>query len=98
MVLPVYEIRIQYWLVRAKLLFASRKRQLEAKIKFFNSLCPVGEDPTRYTVGVKEWAGECRVLMVNVIYGLELELIARLRVYSPPFCLLQILLTTYNRS
>lgn len=57
LVLPVYEIRIQYWLVRAKLLFASRKRQLEAKIKFFNSLCPVGEDPTRYTVGVKEWAG-----------------------------------------
>lgn len=65
LILPVYEIRVRWWAAYWRTLFASKKRKLEAKQEFLNSLCPIGEDPTTFWVGVKNWAGEHRALSLG---------------------------------
>ena len=59
LVRPVYEIRVRYWAKLLPALFKSRQERNRVKMEFMKRLCPVGEDPIRFTVSVKNWAGEC---------------------------------------
>lgn len=55
---PIAGIRLQLYALRLRNLTLPKSQRLAAKQAFFKKLCPVGEDPFRYTVGVKYWAGE----------------------------------------
>ena len=65
LVTPVYEIRLRYWAFLLKNLVYSRKKRLELKDKWLQGLCPVGEDPIKFTVTVKGWAGKCPLHLVT---------------------------------
>lgn len=56
--LPVFEIRLRYYALLLRTLLQSKQRKLEAKDRFLQGLCPVGEHPFKFTVTLSAWAGE----------------------------------------
>lgn len=63
---PVYELRLQLWAKLLPAVFKSREERLRVKMAFMRGLCPVGEDPIRFTVCVKNWAGECSIFFFSL--------------------------------
>ena len=61
----MYEIRFRWWAIWWRNLFASKSQVRLLRDKFFKDLCPVGEDPTRFTVSVPQWAGESSLLFAS---------------------------------
>ncbi|KAI0338644.1 hypothetical protein BDW22DRAFT_1348350 [Trametopsis cervina] len=54
---PVIEIRTRYALHHLSTLFMSKKAKWESKDKFLSGLCPIGEDPIKFTTYATSWAG-----------------------------------------
>jgi hypothetical protein len=50
--------RLRVLALNARSLFLSKRKKLEAKDRFLQALCPVGEDPISFSVAIKSWAGE----------------------------------------
>ena len=60
LVVPVCKIRLRYWafLLKNLAMVHSRKKRLELEDRWFQALCPIGEDPIAFTTTMKSWAGE----------------------------------------
>ncbi|PSR78464.1 hypothetical protein PHLCEN_2v7407 [Hermanssonia centrifuga] len=54
---PIFEVRARYYRLLLSTLFLPAQARLERKTKWLQSLCPVGEDPTKFVVSVDAWAG-----------------------------------------
>ncbi|KAI0696176.1 hypothetical protein BC835DRAFT_886995 [Cytidiella melzeri] len=54
---PIVLYRLRVAALNLRTLFWSKGERLEAKDKFLRGLCPVGEDPIKFTITVNSWAG-----------------------------------------
>ena len=65
---PVWKLRLQFFVLRLRCLFMSRRKTLECKEKWFEDLSPVGANPFERVTVYKTWASECSHFLFNPPY------------------------------
>ena len=53
---PILVIRLRYWVLRCKLVFASRNERTHALIAWAENLSPVGTNPFEFSAVYRRWA------------------------------------------